>query len=229
MRLLACGRRLLRRPRLPARRRGTSSGARTPAGAGAAPEQGRPTAHAQMARVGEAWASEKPAAPRRVRQDGREGVDDLRRGHDDGEGSSGPRGWPGAATSGASPSAAEAGAARSRWAAAAARTPSPPQTPDTRDGVETSRCIHARIYFLRNLRSAMSEPRGVERPTSATARCTVVGGSDGAARPRRSTTPSTRFASSSAAGGAAMAAPALRPAASATPARPSAAAERRPG
>ena len=66
-------------------------------------------AHAQMARVGEAWAILKNPRLRAVYdRDGREGVDDLSdAASDDGEGSSFPRGWPGAATSGASPSSSD--------------------------------------------------------------------------------------------------------------------------
>jgi len=67
-------------------------------------------AHAQMARVGEAWAILKNPRLRAVYdRDGREGVDDLSdAASDDGEGSSSfPRGWPGAATSGASPSSSD--------------------------------------------------------------------------------------------------------------------------
>ena len=66
-------------------------------------------AHAQMARVGEAWAILKNPRLRAVYdRDGREGVDDLSdAADDDNEGSSFPRGWPGAATSGASPSSSD--------------------------------------------------------------------------------------------------------------------------
>ena len=87
-------------------------------------------AHAQMARVGEAWAILKNPRLRAVYdRDGREGVDDLSdAADDDGEGSSFPRGWPGAATSVASPS--WRGEVERSGLPPPRRTPSPPQTPN---------------------------------------------------------------------------------------------------
>ena len=90
-------------------------------------------AHAQMASVGEAWAILKNPRLRAVYdRDGREGVDDLSdAASDDNEGSSFPRGWPGAATSGASPSSAEAARrGREEWAAAAAPDAEPAANPE---------------------------------------------------------------------------------------------------